>query len=418
MNEHDSEVLAGILETLGYAPAARTEAADVILINTCCIRESAEQKIYGKIGSLKPLKAAHPGLIIGVAGCMTQQEGAPAKLRQKAPHIDLLFGTHNLHNLPVLLWQAMDRPGKTAEIWPEAGAIVEHLPHVRTDGLKAWVAIMYGCNNFCSYCIVPYVRGRERSRQPAEIAAEVRELAGQGIREITLLGQNVNSYGRGLPEPVDFADLLEILEPISGIERIRYMTSHPRDFSDKLIDTIARSAKVCEHYHLPVQAGSDRILQLMNRGYTREVYLTLVDKIRQRTPDASLTTDIIVGFPGETEEDFADTLDLVQRARFDTAYTFLYSRRSGTKAADLAEQVPLAVKKERLQRLMDTQNRISREINEAQVGQTVEVLVEGPSSTDPDVLSGRTRTNKIVLAPAPAGEITRLTGKLIKVKLT
>jgi len=416
MNEHDSEVLAGLADAMGYIPADTPEAADLIIINTCCIRESAERKIYGKIGALKPFKQARPELVIAVGGCMVQQEGTTAKLRRVAPHVDILFGTRNQNELPELVRQVLADRATVVALDAPASDLTEEVPHVRTDGLKAWVAITYGCDNFCTYCIVPYVRGRERSRTPEDICREVKALADQGIKEITLLGQNVNSYGRGLPFPIDFADLLGMVDKIAGIERIRYMTSHPRDFTDKLIDTIADARKVCEHFHLPVQAGSDRILRLMNRGYNRTEYLELIDKIRRRIPASSLTTDIIVGFPGETEADFADTIDLVERVGYDTAYTFIYSRRSGTKAAEMSDQVPLAVKKERLQRLMEVQNRISLAKNRAEIGKTVAVLVEGKSPHDPTRLSGRTRTNKIVVFPA-ADQSTDWTGQTVSVQI-
>lgn len=416
MNEHDSEVMAGMASAMGYTPTVDLAAADLIIVNTCCIRESAERKIYGKISSLKTLKKANPEMIIAVGGCMVQQEGAADKLRRTAPHIDILFGTHNQHEFPRLVRQVIESKAAVIAVREREGEVVESIPHARTDGLKAWVAITYGCNNFCSYCIVPYVRGRERSRMPEDICREVHGLAECGIKEVTLLGQNVNSYGRGLPFPVDFADLLGTLDNIDGIERIRYMTSHPRDFSDKLISAIAGSRKVCEHFHLPVQAGSDRILRLMNRGYTRAEYLNLVDKIRRQVPASSLTTDIIVGFPGETEDDFNDTLELVERVGYDTAYTFIYSRRSGTKAAEMDNQIPLEVKKDRLQRLMEVQNRISNEKNQMEVGKIVEILVEGKSPGDPTRLTGRTRTNKIVVFPR-TGPAADWTGKLVPIRI-
>ena len=397
MNEHDSEVIAGILKEMGYKEASSLEDADLILLNTCSIRESAVEKIFGKVGDLKRLKYTNPDLVIGICGCLPQHEGAVEKIKRRVPHVDLVFGTHNLYRLPELIAMAGETDQMVVEILESDGEVVENLPIRRAEGLKAYVTIMYGCNNYCAYCVVPYTRGRERSRGPEEVLGEVRRLGAEGYQEVTLLGQNVNSYGKDSPGLPDFAGLLESLDQVEGIERIRYMTSHPRDFSQRLIDVIARSRKVCEHFHLPVQAGSDEILRRMNRGYTRERYLDLIERVRERVPDSSLTTDIIVGFPGETEDEFEETLDLVRRAEFDAAYTFMFSPRRGTPAADLPGQHEAAVKKSRLQRLMTVQNEISLHKNRALVGRDVEVLVEGRSKNDPDVLSGRTRTNKIVL---------------------
>jgi len=408
MNERDSEVLAGNLREMGYQETQAEAEADLIVVNTCCVRESAENKIYGKLGSLKRLKQTNPELLIAVCGCMAQQEGVAAKIRRRAPHIDIIFGTHNSHLLPKLVAEAKEKNGPVVDVWEIEGEVVEDLPSARVEGAKAYVTIMYGCNNFCSYCIVPYVRGRERSRRPEEIESEVAELAGKGYLEVTLLGQNVNSYGKDLCPGWDFADLLARLDRVSGIARFRYMTSHPRDFSDKLIKTIASSTRVCEHFHLPIQAGSNRILSLMNRGYTREYYLDLVAKIREAVPRASITTDFIVGFPGETEADFEDTLALVRRVGFDAAYTFLYSKRSGTPAAGMPQQVTAEEKKVRLNHLMAVQNEISLDINRRLEGETMEVLVEGESRTDRGMLAGRTRTNKLVLFPRPEEGIPQL----------
>ncbi|HHX50356.1 MAG TPA: tRNA (N6-isopentenyl adenosine(37)-C2)-methylthiotransferase MiaB, partial [Clostridia bacterium] len=364
------------------------------------------------LGELKRLKNANPCMVIGVCGCMTQRAGMAERITKQAPHVDLIFGTHNLHRLPQLLAQARESGSTLVEIWDREKEIVETVPVKRDSLIKAYVTITYGCNNFCSYCIVPYVRGRERSRQREEIMEEVKELAGEGCKEIMLLGQNVNSYGKDLPGPLDFADLLQSLEQVPGLDRIRYMTSHPRDFSDKLIKTIANSWKVCEHFHLPVQAGSNVILKKMNRGYTKEAYLDLVTRVRQSVPDASITTDIIVGFPGETEEDFQSTLDLMARVRFDTAYTFLYSPRPGTPAAGW-KQVEEGVKKERFQRLLELQNRISWEINQEMIAKKEEILIEGVSKTDEKRLSGRTRSNKIVIVDGPK----ELIGQVVPVRI-
>ncbi|MDR7865554.1 MAG: tRNA (N6-isopentenyl adenosine(37)-C2)-methylthiotransferase MiaB [Sporomusaceae bacterium] len=395
MNENDTERLAGQLKALGYEETDRPAAADVILVNTCCVRESAEKKIHGKIGELKRLKAANPNLIIGVAGCMAQKDRD--KLFKRAPHIDLVLGTHNLHQLGDIIAELGHSRGRVLAVWDQAERLAPGVPTIRKNKIAAWLPIMYGCNNFCTYCIVPYVRGRERSRPLGEVVAEAADLAAQGFREITLLGQNVNSYGKDEADHADFADLLAAVDRVEGLARIRYMTSHPRDMNSKVIDTIRRSRHVCEHFHLPIQAGSDAVLKAMNRGYTAAGYRSLVADIREAMPGASLSTDIIVGFPGETDEMFADTLALVEEIRFDAAYTFLYSQRSGTPAADLPGQIPLAVKKERLQRLMALQNDISLEINRALVGAETEVLVEGESKNDANKMMGRTRTNKIVI---------------------
>ncbi|NPV26031.1 MAG: tRNA (N6-isopentenyl adenosine(37)-C2)-methylthiotransferase MiaB [Firmicutes bacterium] len=414
MNEHDSEIIAGMLQEMGYQPTTEITQADLVLLNTCCVRETAENKIYGKLGELKHLKRQKPDLLLVVCGCMTQQEQVAEKLAQRAPHVDVIIGTHNTHRLPELLAQARATGKTVIDVWEKEGEIIEDLPTYRQDGIKAYVTIMYGCNNFCSYCIVPYVRGRERSRRLADIVAEVERLAQAGYKEVMLLGQNVNSYGKDLAEKVDFADLLARLDRIPGIKRIRYMTSHPRDFSDKLIEMIASSSKVCEHFHLPIQAGSNAVLKRMNRGYTREYYQELVAKIRHRIPHCSVTTDLIVGFPGESDQDFHDTLELVRNVRFDAAYTFVYSKRSGTPADKMPNQVPLSVKKSRLQQLMHLQNKISREINEALIGQDLEVLVDGESKTNRTKLSGRTRTNKIVIFSGPSD----LIGQLVPIRIT
>lgn len=413
MNEHDSEVIAGMLESLGYEYSEDTDQCDAIIINTCCVRETAENKILGYIGNLKRLKSINPRLIIAVGGCMVQQPGAGEKLKKRAPFIDIIFGTHNLHRLPEFITE-VNNGGKILEIFDQEKEIIEDLPIKRQGNIKAQISIMYGCNNFCTYCIVPHVRGRERSRQPGIIKKEFMTLGDEGYKEIMLLGQNVNSYGQDLSVPFDFADLLKVLNDTDKIGRIRYMTSHPRDFTEKLINTISESKSVCEHFHLPIQSGSNRILKLMNRGYTRENYLSLINAVRAKVPHASITTDIIVGFPGETESDFNDTLELFKEVEFDVAYTFLYSTRSGTPAATMPDQVPQEIKKERLQKLMDIQNPISLAINKKLIGKTEEILVEGTSKTSEKTLTGRTRTNKIVNFP---GEISTV-GKIINVRIT
>ncbi len=411
MNENDSERLAGQLRSIGYAATEDKENADLILINTCCVRESAEKKIYGKIGELKRLKQENPNLIIGIAGCMAQKD--KEKLFKKAPHVDLVMGTHNTHQLVELLGQLESSRDKVLAVWDQAELLAPDVPTIRKSTIAAWVPIMYGCNNFCTYCIVPYVRGRERSRPAADIVKEIRQLGDDGFKEITLLGQNVNSYSKDTGGD-DFADLLEAVDNIDSIARIRYMTSHPRDMSEKVMQVVAGSKRICEHFHLPIQSGSDEILKQMNRGYTTADYRQLVAGIRERMPQASLTTDIIVGFPGETEELFQETLECLKTIRFDMAYTFLYSVRSGTPAATMSDQVPLPVKKERLKILMDVQNQISLAINAQLEGKTVEVLVEGPSKNDPNRLMGRTGSNKIVIWDKQGNEEV---GQLRRVKI-
>ncbi len=413
MNVHDSEILGGFLEDLGYREAAGVEDTDILIMNTCAIRQKAEAKVFGMIGKLKKLKREKPHLIIGVCGCMAQQEGTAKKIKARYPHVDLVFGTHNVHRFPHLLKEAEESRETVLDIWPEGKEVVEGLPISRKGGIKAWVTITYGCNNFCAYCVVPYVRGREQSREMSNIVTEVEGLASKGYKEVTLLGQNVNSYGKDLDKSITFALLLEKLDSITGLERIRYMTSHPRDFSRELTEVIYRSEKVCEHFHLPIQSGSNKILGKMNRGYTREHYLEVVSYIRELIPHSSITTDFIVGFPGETREDFSDTLEILERVRFDTSYSFVFSPRKGTLAADMPGQIPAAEKKERLLKLNETQNRISREINEALRGTVMDVLVEGFSRENPSVLTGRTRTNKLVNFK---GE-KEMIGKIIPVKI-
>lgn len=414
MNEHDSEAIAGMLEQRGYARADSLEAADVIIFNTCCVRGNPERKVYGQVASLKRLKRANPDLIIGISGCMVQQEGEAQRIMRELPHVDLVFGTMNIHRLPELLAQ-VETGRRTVEVWDHEGGIVEDLPVRRARGVSAWVTIMHGCSNFCSYCIVPYVRGRERSRALRDIVSEVRGLGMAGFREVVLLGQNVNAYGRDLEDGEDFADLLQALDGTPGICRIRYTTSHPRDFSQKLVDAIATSRTICEHFHLPLQAGSDRVLERMNRGYTQARYVDLVRRIREAVPGCSVTTDLIVGFPGETEEDFLETLEVVRKVRFDSAFTFVFSPRRGTAAALMEHQVPEDMKSARIQRLIELQEAITVDINRALEGRIVEVLVEGESKTNPSMLAGRTRANKLVIFPADARAER---GRLVQVRIT
>lgn len=414
MNLHDSEILAGQLERLGFREAGDLEDADLVLLNTCTVRETAAEKVMSEIGRLKTLKMKNPDVLIGVCGCMAQEEARVRQIKTRFPYVDLVFGTHNLHRLPELVERARREEEMVVDVWQSAGEVVEDLPAKRAEGVRAWVTIIHGCDKFCTYCIVPHTRGRERSRRPEDVIAEVERLAAEGFKEITLLGQNVSSYGKDLGTGYTFKDLLLDLDRTPGIRWLRYMTSHPRDFPRDLVDAIAASEKVCEHFHLPVQAGSDRILRRMNRRYTKEQYLDLIRYIKERVPGASITTDVIVGFPGETEEDFRETLDVVRRAEYDNAFMFVYSPRTGTPAARWADPIPEGEKKERLQRLMDLQYAISLERNRAQVGKRCEVLVEGPSKKNPDVYSARTRTNKLVLIPRRDG----LEGRFAEVEIT
>ncbi|MFW5648346.1 MAG: tRNA (N6-isopentenyl adenosine(37)-C2)-methylthiotransferase MiaB [Candidatus Alkaliphilus sp. MAG34] len=414
MNEHDSEVLSGMLEKMGYMATDNKEEADLIIYNTCCVRENAELKVYGNLGALKNLKRKKDNLIIAVCGCMMQQPHVVEKIRDKYKHVDLIFGTHNLFRFPELLMKSMESPNMFIEVWENEGNIIEGLPANRKYKIKAFVNIMYGCNNFCTYCIVPYTRGRERSREMRDIIGEVTVLAQNGTKEIMLLGQNVNSYGKTSNNNTDFAGLLRELNKVPGIERIRFMTSHPKDLSDRLIDAMAECDKVCEHLHLPLQSGSSHVLEIMNRRYTKERYLTLVEKLKNKVPEIRLTTDIIIGFPGETEEDFQHTLDVVEKVRYDSAFTFLYSARQGTPAASMEEQVDRKTKQDRFNRLLEKINQISAEINQNYLGRVVEVLVEGPSKTNPDRLMGRTRGNKLVNFDGSEN----LIGELVEVQIT
>ncbi|EJO22884.1 tRNA-i(6)A37 thiotransferase enzyme MiaB [Selenomonas sp. FOBRC6] len=411
MNIADAERMEGQLQGAGYMRTEETADADIILINTCCVRETAEDKVYGKIGEIKKIKEKNPKLIFGIAGCMAQKEGD--NLMRRAPHIDFVLGTGKVQELTRIIAEIAAEHTSVVDVALSDSEIAENLPVARGGKFSAWVPIMYGCNNYCTYCIVPYVRGRERSRSPEEVVAEVQRAVAEGYREVTLLGQNVNSYGKD-HKAADFADLLRMVDEVEGIRRVRFMTSHPKDIGDKLIDTIKNGTHICEHIHLPVQYGSSRILKAMNRGYTVERYRERALRVRESLPEASLTTDLIVGFPGETDEDFAEMLSFLRDMRYDSAYTFLYSKRSGTPAATMAEQVPDDVKHERLNALMEAQNTISREINEQLLGRTLEVMVEGASKNDPTVWSGRTRTNKIVLFPHGAEQ----EGDFVQVRVT
>lgn len=396
MNEHDSEKIEGILESLGYISTSDKEEADLIIYNTCLVRENAELKVYGNLGELKRIKRENPNLIIAVCGCMMQKEDVRKVIKEKYSHVDIIFGTHNIHKLPELIEDHDQKMNMLVDVWNDSKEIIEDLPTKRKYDFKAFINIMYGCNNFCTYCIVPYTRGREKSREPKDILKEAKRLSEQGYKEITLLGQNVNSYGKNLEEKVSFAELLYMLNDVEGIERIRFMTSHPKDLSEDLIDAMTNCDKVCNHLHLPFQSGSDRILKKMNRKYTKRQYLTLVDKIRKAIPDIAITTDIIVGFPGETEEDFEDTIEVVKHSKFDSAFTFLYSIREGTPAAKDKDQIPDDIKHTRFNRLLEVLKEISLERNQNLIGKEVKVLVEEISKNDSTKLSGRTDTNKLI----------------------
>ena len=400
MNEHDSETLAGMLIEKGYVPAAERKDANIVIFNTCSIRENADKRFFGTLGQLKRRKTEQrENFTVCVCGCMMQQQHIIDTIKAKYPWVDVIFGTHNLHQLPELLDNLYKEKNKQLAIWEEGGEIVEGLPARRLFKHKAFVNIMYGCNNFCTYCIVPYTRGRERSRIPEDILKEVQALAADGVKEITLLGQNVNSYkgiSRENSEKTDFTDLIYMLSEVDGIERIRFMTSHPKDISDKLIAAYGKCEKLCHYIHLPVQAGSSKVLKEMNRHYTREDYLEIVRKLREVDPDIAISTDIIVGFPGETEEEFEETLTLCEEVRYDSAFTFLYSVRKGTPAEKFENQIPEEIKHERFNRLVDVINRISAEKNAEYVGRIEKVLVDGPSKNNSKTYGGRTESFKLV----------------------
>lgn len=424
MNERDSETLAGMLSGLGYADCKEKEEADVIILNTCSVRENADKRFFGILGQLKKFREDRGEMVVAVCGCMMQQQHVIDTLKAKYPWVDLVFGTHNIHRFPQLLQNVQAERQKIVDIWEDGGAIVEGLPSKRLHNFKAFVNIMYGCNNFCTYCIVPYTRGRERSRRPEEILFEVKKLAASGVKEITLLGQNVNSYGVSRHEPggycasdengPDFAGLIYLLNDIEGLERIRFMTSHPKDLSDCLIQAFADCHKLCNHIHLPVQSGSSQVLRRMNRKYTKEQYLILVDKLRKAVPDIAITTDIIVGFPGETEEQFSETLDLAKRAEYDSAFTFLYSVRRGTPAEEYGDQIPEEIKHDRFNRLIQVINSIQAIKNKAYEGRVEKVLVEGPSKTDAHTLTGKTASSKTVNFNGSA----ELAGTVVDVRIT
>ena len=414
-NENDSERIKGMLDKMGFSFTDKEDEADFILYNTCAVREGAEMRVLGNIGALKRVKEKRPELIVGICGCMMHQESMSKRIKSKFKHVTVVFGTHSLYTFPEIMYRAVCENERVIHRVESDGRLAEDIPVYRNNSASAWVSIMYGCNNFCSYCIVPYVRGRERSREPEDVIAEIKSLAASGVKEITLLGQNVNSYGKDLDKDIDFADLLLMADEIEGIKRIRFVTSHPKDMTDKLIATFPKVSKLCDQIHLPFQAGSNRILKEMNRGYTKEKYIELAEKIREVMPKASFTTDIIVGFPGETKEDFDETIDVIKKVRFDSVFSFIYSKRGGTPAAKMENQVPEEIKHKHFDILLDVQNQISREINETYRDKVEEIMVEGLSKNNDEMMCGRTSSGKIVNFPK---DDALKNGDFINVKIT
>ena len=412
MNARDSEKLIGILEQIGYVKK-ETEDADFVIYNTCTVRENANNKVYGRLGYLHSQKKKNPDMMNGLCGCMMQEPEVVEKIRTSYRFVDLVFGTHNIYKFAELIVAAFESKGMIVDIWKDTDKIVEDLPVERKYTFKSGVNIMFGCNNFCSYCIVPYVRGRERSRDPKDIIREIERLVADGVVEVMLLGQNVNSYGKNLEHPMTFAQLLEEVEKIDGLERIRFMTSHPKDLSDELIEVLGKSKKICKHLHLPLQSGSSRILKEMNRHYTKEQYLELVKKIRAAVPDIALTTDIIVGFPGETEEDFLETMEVVKEVQYDSAFTFIYSKRTGTPAATKEDQVSPEVVKDRFDRLLHVVQEIGSQKAGALQGTVQKVLIEEINAQDEHLVTGRLSNNSVVHVPGGAD----LIGKIVNVSL-
>jgi len=412
-NVADSERMKGILAQIGFTFTEEPEKADLILFNTCAIRENAEDKVFGNIGNLKQLKADNPSMLVILCGCMTEQPHVVDKLKKSFPYVDLVFGTHSHHLLASLINTCLKQRKRIFDVREDDGCIAEGIPSRRDGSIKAWLSVMYGCDNFCSYCVVPYVRGRERSRRPEHILAEARQLVAEGYKDITLLGQNVNSYGKGLEEQVNFSWLLRQLNEIPGDFRIRFMTSHPKDCTRELIDTIAACEKVCNHIHLPVQSGSDEILSQMNRRYTVEKYLETINHARARVPDFSFTTDIIVGFPNESAEDFEKTLELMKRVKYDNIYSFIYSKRSGTKAAEIEDMVSDEEKGKRMTRLLSLQREISTESYKRFIGRTMRVLVDGKSKTE-GYMTGK--SNEFVIVEFEGDK--SLVGSFVNVKIT
>ena len=422
MNARDSEKLVGILEKIGFVEED-SEEADFVIYNTCTVRENANNKVYGRLGYLNGFQKKNPFMMIGLCGCMMQEPTVVEKIKQSYRFVNLIFGTHNIYKFAELIVTALENSfpehssghgtSMTIDIWKDTDKIVEDLPVERKYSFKSGVNIMFGCNNFCSYCIVPYVRGRERSREPKEIIREIERLAADGVVEIMLLGQNVNSYGKNLEQPMTFAQLLQEIEKIDGLKRVRFMTSHPKDLSDELIDVMAHSKKICKQMHLPLQSGSDRLLKIMNRHYDKQHYLEIVDKLRKAIPDIGISTDIIVGFPGETEEDFNETLDVVKKVQYDSAFTFIYSKRSGTPAAEMENQVPQDVVKDRFDRLLKVVNEISSKKTAKYEGTTQLVMAEEVNSHDPELITGRLSNHTVVHFKGTKD----LIGQELKVKL-
>jgi len=412
MNVRDSEIIAGMLEGIGYSQSLSVEHSDLVVFNTCSVRHSAENKVFGKLGEVAVMKRKNPKILVALGGCMAQLPEMKPRLKKSG--VDIVFGTHNIHELPLLVQEAASNRDSIYKVWNDKNEVVEYETSIRKPGISAFINIMYGCNNFCSYCIVPHSRGREKSRRPEDIVKETTEITSLGYKEVILLGQNVNSYGQGLEPAADFADLLQMVNRVEGVERIRFTTSHPKDVSDKLIQSIASLEKVCEHIHMPLQAGSNEVLRSMNRKYTRQYYLELVSRIRRDIPGVAITSDLIVGFPGETEEQFEETIDMVEKVRFDAAFTFMYSVRSGTKAATMPNQISLEEKRRRLIKLNEVQYQIAVEINRAMEGKEAVLLVEGPSKTNRLKMTGRTRTNQIVIFSGTED----LIGKQINVRIT
>lgn len=415
MNEHDSETIAGMLREKGYEANPEREGAGIIIMNTCSVRENADNRFFGQLGLVKKIKENYPGTIVAVCGCMMQQQEIVDTLQKKYGWVDIVFGTMNIPEFPSLLDDYLNKRKRIISIRQKQESVMDGKIAERKYPHKSFVNIMNGCNNFCTYCIVPYTRGREMSRTPEDIMDEIRELVKDGVKEVTLLGQNVNSYGNSGADGYDFADLIHMINAVDGLERIRFMTSHPKDLSDRLIDCFSECEKLCKHIHLPVQSGSSRILKLMNRRYTKESYIELVEKLRTQVPDITITTDIIVGFPGETEEDFEETMDLVRTVRYDSAFTFLYSIRTGTPAADMDEQIPDRIKHERFERLVDEINNITAEKNALYKGKIEKVLVDEPSQRGKErMCAGRTEGFKLVNFKCPVERI----GNIAEVRIT
>ncbi|HEY5525179.1 MAG TPA: tRNA (N6-isopentenyl adenosine(37)-C2)-methylthiotransferase MiaB [Clostridium sp.] len=414
MNEEDSEKLSGMLKRSGYTRIEEREAASIILFNTCCVRENAENKVYGNLGALKELKRKNKDLVIGICGCMMQQEGMADKILKKFPYVDIIFGTHNSHKFPEYLNRVQTEGVQVKEIFDKEAEIIEGIPVERESSIKAYVTIMYGCNNFCTYCVVPYVRGRERSRKPEEIIKEIEDLVSKGYKEITLLGQNVNSYGKGLEEEINFADLLRKVNTIDGLARIRFMSSHPKDLTDEVIMAVKECEKACHQIHLPVQSGSDNLLKSMNRHYDRARYLEVMNKIKKEMPECAISTDFIIGFPGETDRDIEDTISLIKEVQFDSAFTFIYSRRNNTPADKMENQIPEDIKHERFNKVLEAINESVLNGNKRYEGRVVEVLVEGRSKNDETKLMGRTREGRLVNYIGDSSDI----GTLVNVKVS